>query len=100
MLLNHGISLHIIFSYIIQTFWVTFQAMNSIRSTPASFALSQALRLSHNAHRTNCHQHGSGERNETQRRTKVSFDRTTMHMQALEQLLAGQSASQPAHSIK
>jgi len=39
-----------------------------------------------NAHATNCHLHGSGESNEAQRRTKISFARTIMQVLELLQL--------------
>ena len=47
----------------LQTLWVTFQAKNNIRSTPASTTLTQVSHWSHNTHIANCHLSGSGERN-------------------------------------
>ena len=44
--------------------WLTFQAKNNVRSTPASTAL---LHQSHNAHTTNCHLCSKGEMNGLQR---------------------------------
>ena len=40
VLLNHGVSLCII-SQLLRTLWVTFQAMNCIRSAPTSSTLYQ-----------------------------------------------------------
>ena len=61
-----------------------FQSKNNVSSAPASTALAQVSHRSHNAHTSNRHQCGSGERNGAQRRTKVSFGKTMM--QALELL--------------
>ena len=60
-----------------------------VRNTPACIVLTQVLHLICIIHTleivsANRHLHGHGERNGTQRRTKVSFGRTIM--QALEQL--------------
>ena len=52
---------------LLRTLRVTFQVENSVRSTPASTALTLVSHRSHNAHTTNCHLRGSGERNGEQR---------------------------------
>ena len=57
---------------------------NNIRSASASTTLTQVLHRSLIIHTANCHLRRSGERNGTQKRTKVSFCSTTM--QALELL--------------
>ena len=69
-----------LFLKLLQALWVIVQAMNSIRNAPASIALTQVLHWSHNAHTTNHHLCAKVERNGTQRRTKVSFDKTMMQV--------------------
>ena len=63
--------------------WLTFQAKNNAKSTPACTALTyKVLHQIHNACTANRYLRGKGERDTVQRRTKVSFGRTMM--QALE----------------
>ena len=81
---DHDVSLCFVSLLALQTCWAMFQAKNNIRSAPASSALTLVLQQSHKTYTTNHHQRSSGERNEAQRRTKVSFGRTMM--QALELL--------------
>jgi len=76
--LNHGVSLRFVSLPALWALWATFQAKN-VRNASASTALAQVLHWSHNVCTTNCHLHGSGERNGAQRRTKVSFGRIMMH---------------------
>ena len=52
--------------------------LSTIPSTPASSALTLVSHQSHNACTTNGHLCDNGERNGTQRRTKVNFGRTIM----------------------
>jgi len=84
VLLDHGVSLRFVLLLVFQTCWATVQAKNTVRSTPASSALTLVSYRSHNAHTKNCHLCDSGEGNGAQSRTKVSFGRTMM--QALELL--------------
>ena len=51
----------------------TIQAKNNVRNASASAALSQISHRSHNAHTTNRHLRGKGERNGKQNRTKLSL---------------------------
>ena len=68
----------------LEALWVTVQAKNHLRSTPASTALTLVSHRSHNVCTTNCHLHGKGARNGVQKKTNVSFGRTMM--QTLELL--------------
>ena len=83
--LNHGVSLHFVLLPVLWTCWSTFQAKNNVRSTSVSSSLTLVSHRSHNLCTVNCHLRGSGERNGTQRKTKLSFGRTMM--QTLELLL-------------
>ena len=66
------------------THWVTVQAKNSIRNSPASAALTQVSHQSHNSHTANHYLCSKGERNGTQRKAKISLGKTMI--QALELL--------------
>ena len=57
--------------------WLPFQAKNNVRIPPACTGVSHQ---SHNAHTTNCHLCGKGERNGIQRRTKVSLVEPAMEL--------------------
>ena len=76
------------FSNALGTLWVPFLVKNKVRSAFVSTALAEVLYWSHNACTANCHLHCTymavEKRNEAQRRTKVSPNRTIM--QALELL--------------
>ena len=63
VLLDHGVSLCFVSFLALRTLQVTFHVENSIRSAPASTALTQVLHQSHNARTANRHLRGSGERN-------------------------------------
>ena len=84
VLLDNGALLCFILLLSLRARWAMFQVKNNIRSTPASSELTLVSYRSHNTHATNRHLCRKGERNGTQRRTKVSFSRTTT--QALELL--------------
>ena len=65
----------------------TVRAKNGVRNAPASSALIQVLHQIHNMRTANHHLHGKGERNGTQRRTKVNFvNFVRTMMQAVELL--------------
>ena len=95
VLLDHGVLLCLVSLLVVQTCWATLQAKNNVSSVPASSTLTLVSHRSHNAHTTNCHLRGKGERNGAQRRTKLSFDRTMMQALELLQLakrhISGQS---------
>ena len=84
ILVNQSVSLSFISLPALQTFWVTFLAKSNKRSTPASTTFTQFSHQSHKVHTANCLPSDSGERNEAQRRSKITFGRSMM--QTLELL--------------
>ena len=67
--LNHGVLQHFISLLALQTCWAMLK--NNVRSALASSAFTILSHRSHNAHTTNHHLRGKGERNGVQWRTKV-----------------------------